>query len=223
MMKSYTWSICAALLMLVSCGAPAENKSEETPGAKADAKNAESIALEDGKYQIDTENSIVNWRGTEITGKFHVGTASVYKGTIKVTDQRFEAKLAVDMQSIQCTDENMREGAKENLVGHLKSDDFFGVEAYPYARLVIADGKMDESKAYANGKITVRDVTRPIEFPLNLRMENGKLIGDAQLTFNRADHNVKFRSGAFPDLFPDLGDKLINDEIELDVHIEAMK
>ena len=44
---------------------------------------------------------------------------------------------------------------------------------------------------------------------------------DASLTFDRSKHDVKFRSGAFPDLFPDLGDKLINDDIELDVHIVA--
>ena len=51
--------------------------------------------------------------------------------------------------------------------------------------------------------------------------EDGTITVDASLTFDRSKHDVKFRSGTFPDLFPDLGDKLINDDIELDVHIVA--
>lgn len=223
MRKGYTWPICAALLVFASCGAPAGNDTKGTLNAESDAKKNQSTEVEDGKYQIDTQNSTVRWRGSEISGKFHVGTANVHKGTIKIADKSFFARVAVDMKSIQCTDENMRARSKENLVGHLKSDDFFGVEEFPYANLIIKEGKIDEFEASAYGAITVRDITKPIEFPFSLRMEDGKLIGDARLTFNRADHNVKFRSGAFPDLFPDLGDKLINDEIELDVHIEAVK
>lgn len=223
MTKSYTWPICAALLVFASCGAPAGNNTQGTPSAESKALNTPSINVEDGKYRIDTENSIVKWRGSDITGKSHEGTANVYKGTIKIDEKYFRATVAVDMKSIQCTDENMGAGSKESLVGHLKSDDFFGVEEFPFAQLTVKEGKIDEFEATAYGAITVRDITMPIEFPISLRMEDGKLIGDARLTFNRAEHNVKFRSGAFPDLFPDLGDKLINDEIELDVHIEAVK
>jgi polyisoprenoid-binding protein YceI len=222
MIKSYTSTICAALLLFVSCGAPADKNEKQIADTESNAKNNNAIPLVDGKYGIDTANSIVNWRGTEITEKFHVGTVNIYKGTIEVTDRSFKGTIAVDMESIQCTDENMLSGSKENLVRHLKSDDFFGVEDFPLARIKISDGKIDETNAHAYGVITVRDISHPIEFPLSLSMENDRLIADARLKFNRADHNVTFRSGAFPELFPDLGDKLINDEIELEVHIEAV-
>lgn len=222
MIKSYTWPLCAALLAFMSCGTPTNNKTEEMPNAASNAEKNQSINLANGKFKIDIENSVVNWRGTEITGKSHVGTVQISEGTIKVANGNFGASVAVDMQSIECTDENMSSASKANLVGHLKSDDFFGVEQFPYAKLFIKEGKVDESGTTAIGEITVRDIAQPIAFPVNIRMSEGRIIGDAQITFNRAEHNVKFRSGAFPDLFPDLGDKLINDEIELNVHIETI-
>lgn len=222
MIKNYTWSICTVLLALMSCGTPSNNKTEEMPNAASNAKNIQSIDLANGKFKIDVENSVVNWRGTEITGKFHVGTVQISEGTIKVANGNFGASVAVDMQSIECTDEKMSADSKASLVGHLQSDDFFGVEQFPYAKIFIREGKADENGTTAFGEITVRGITQPIAFPVNIRMNEGRIIGDAQITFNRAEHNVKFRSGAFPDLFPDLGDKLINDEIELDVHIETV-
>ena len=73
--------------------------------------------------------------------------------------------------------------------------------------------------AMGYGKIFIREIAQPINFPVAISQAEGNLIVDADVTFDRSKHDVKFRSGSFPDLFPDLGDKLINDEIELSVHI----
>lgn len=73
----------------------------------------------------------------------------------------------------------------------------------------------------AYGQIVIREIAQPIYFPVTLSDDNGNIVVDASVTIDRSKHEVKFRSGAFPDLFPDLGDKLINDDIELDVHIVA--
>jgi hypothetical protein len=45
-------------------------------------------------------------------------------------------------------------------------------------------------------------------------------MGTAVIKLDRTDYDIKFRSGKF---FPDLGDKLIYDEFELEVSLVAAK
>ena len=221
MKNTFTWAACAAAIALASCGAPAETNSETAP-AKEEAKTAEAASFIGGTYTIDPAASTVNWKGTKITTDSHVGTINVHKGTINVLDNAIaKAFVAIDMNSMVCTDEGMDEDTKANLIGHLSSDDFFGVEQFPYSRLDIEGIKVKEGEALAYGQIVIREIAQPINFPVTISEEDGNIVVDASLTFDRSKHDVKFRSGAFPDLFPDLGDKLINDDIELDVHIVA--
>ena len=180
------------------------------------------MSLTGGRYTIDSAASTVNWKGTEITGKSHVGTVDIYKGNLEVVDETIaKAFVSMDMNTIVVTDEGMSDGAKESLLGHLKSEDFFGVEKFPDSQMFIEGVKEKDGVPHVFGKIIIRRIPQPIHFPVTLSEEDGTITVDASLTFDRSKHDVKFRSGAFPDLFPNLGDKLINDDIELDVHIVA--
>ena len=221
MKNTFTWTACAVAIALASCGAPAEPKSE-APAAKEETKTTEAVEFMGGTYIVDQAASTVNWKGTEITTNSHVGTIQVHKGSINVVDKSIsDGFVAIDMNSMVCTDEGMDDGSKANLIGHLKSDDFFGVEQFPFSRIDIEGIKTKGEVSYAYGKIYVREIGEPINFPVTVSEEDGNMVVDASFTFDRSKHDVKFRSGAFPDLFPDLGDKLINDDIELDVHIVA--
>lgn len=221
MKNTFTWTACAVAMALASCGAPTETNSE-TSAAKEETKTTEAVEFMGGTYIVDQAASTVNWKGTEITTKFHVGTVNVHKGSIQVIDKSISSGfVAIDMNSIIVTDEEMGESSKANLLGHLKSDDFFGVDQFPFSRIDIEGVKTKGDVSYAYGKIFVREIGEPINFPVTVSEEDGNMVVDASLTFDRSKHDVKFRSSAFPDLFPDLGDKLINDDIELDVHIVA--
>lgn len=221
MKNTLTWAACAAAIALASCGAPAESNADTTP-AKEGATEVETPVFIGGTYTIDPAASTVNWKGTKITNDSHVGTVNVHKGTISVVDNAIaKAFIAIDMGTIECTDEGMDDDTKANLIGHLMSDDFFGVEQFPYARLELEGIKTKGDVAMAYGQIVIREIAQPIYFPVTLSDDNGNIVVDASVTIDRSKHEVKFRSGAFPDLFPDLGDKLINDDIELDVHIVA--
>ena len=221
MKNTFTWTACAVAIALASCGAPAETNSE-APAAKEETKTTEAVEFMGGTYIVDQAASTVNWKGTKITTDSHVGTIQVHKGSINVVDKTIsDGFVAIDMNSMVCTDEGMDDGSKANLIGHLKSDDFFGVDQFPFSRIDIEGVKTKGDVSYAYGKIYVREIGEPINFPVTVSEEDGNMVVDASLTFDRSKHDVKFRSGAFPDLFPDLGDKLINDDIELDVHIVA--
>ena len=70
----------------------------------------------------------------------------------------------MDMASITCTDLTDA-GYNAKLIGHLKSDDFFAVEKFPTAKLVIT-----KASAFVNGEadvtvnLTIKSTTLPITF-----------------------------------------------------------
>lgn len=212
----------SALFIFASCGeqngTAATNANDISAEESNKTGNLENLT--DGAYTIDAAASTVSWKGSEITGAEHVGTVNVHKGSINVVDKGIaNGFVAVDMSTMVCTDEGMDDDSKGNLIGHLQSDDFFGVEQFPFARLDMEGIKVKGDVAMGYGKIFIREIGQPISFPVQVSSENNTLIVDATVTVDRSKHDVKFRSGAFPDLFPDLGDNLINDEIELEVHI----
>ncbi|MBV41881.1 MAG: lipid-binding protein [Crocinitomicaceae bacterium] len=211
-----------ALLLLVNCGnTPTEtnNGTEDATNEKIATKGS-NTAFSDGKYQINQELSTCNWIGTEITTETHTGTLNVYKGSVQVTDNRVSSGfIAMDMASLNVTDLSGR--AKDRLEGHLKSDDFFGVDKHPFAELKLESVKTKEGQSFAGGILVIRGINHPISFPVDVIQDGNQLTFDGDMTFDRSKYNVKFRSGTFPDLFPDLGDKLINDEISLSFHIVA--
>jgi polyisoprenoid-binding protein YceI len=211
-----------ALLLLAGCSSgPAENSNgkEDAENEKTDTKGS-NTAFSDGQYQINQELSTCNWVGTEITTETHTGTLNVYKGSVRVIDNRVSAGfIAMDMASLNVTDLSGR--SKERLEGHLKSEDFFGVEKHPFSELKLESIKTKEGQSYAGGILVIRGINHPISFPVVAAQDGNQLTFDGDLTFDRSKYNVKFRSGSFPDLFPDLGDKLIKDDITLSFHIVA--
>ena len=64
------------------------------------------------------------------------------------------------------------------------------------------------------GELTIKGITHPINFSITLSSENN---ATAMLVFDRSKYDVRFRSGSF---FDELGDKLILDDIKLEVALE---
>ena len=90
----------------------------------------------------------------------------IYKGNLEVVDETIsKAFVSMDMNTIVVTDEGMGDGAKERLLGHLKSEDFFGVEKYPDSQMFIEGVKEKDGVPHVFGKIIIRRIPQPIHFP----------------------------------------------------------
>ena len=190
----------------ISCGT-AENKEATTTDAQTPEKE---MTAELRSYSINTDKSMVRWRGSILSVKAHEGTLNFVSGKFTTKgDQLIEGMFVVDMSSIVTTDEAYQpeEGkTREKLVGHLSSPDFFDVANFPKAILSVVDGK---------ATLTVKGHAKGVELK-NLTMDaNGdNMAATAEFTFNRQNFGVSFDMG--------MKDMAISDEIVVSVNIDAI-
>jgi polyisoprenoid-binding protein YceI len=123
------------------------------------------------------------------------------------------------------TNEDLKDSPdyQKKLVGHLSSDDFFGVAKHPtstFKFLSITPGKAKDEDT-VKGELTMIGKTNPIEFPAKVTVDKGVVRGEAQIKIDRTKWGLKYGSGNF---FKELtADKVINDEFELNLKLVAKK
>lgn len=168
--------------------------------------------LESDKKEIKTENSKVVWKGYKVTGS-HVGTITIKSGHLNFNgDKLIGGSFEIDMTSITVTD--LEGEYKGQLEGHLKSDDFFGVEKYPTASLSFTKVKSTGKNSYkVTGDITIKGKTESITFDISVYGNKA----NASLKIDRTKFDVRYGSTSF---FDNLKDKAIYDEFDLAVDLE---
>ena len=172
--------------------------------------------IKDGEYSVSAQKSEVTWNGKKVTGQ-HFGTISVNYGDLMVADgELVGGSFEIDMGSITVTD--LEGDYKQKLEGHLKSDDFFGVETYPTAKFkitkVVSKGMPGEYKI--TGDLTIKSTTKPIKFDAKMMSEGNAVVAMADIVVDRSEYDVRYGSGSF---FDNLGDKTIYDDFTLSVKI----
>jgi polyisoprenoid-binding protein YceI len=163
---------------------------------------------------INLSQSNIIWKGYKVLGE-HAGTVKFVSGNLEfdASNNLTGGMFSVDMNSINCSDLKPGEG-KENLEGHLKSDDFFGASKYPTSTLkfkkVVSKGKPGEYKIVAD--LTIKKTTKEIKFDVSIKGNKAT----ANLKIDRSDYDIQYGSGSF---FDSLGDKTIYDEFDMNVNV----
>jgi polyisoprenoid-binding protein YceI len=163
------------------------------------------------KLNADTTKSKLSWLGEKVTGQ-HTGTIKLQSGWLSMTDNKITSgEFNIDMKSLKDADKS------ERLEGHMKSDDFFGVEKYPVAKLVITgSSSFEKGNGTVDGKLTIKDLTNPIEFKAALQKNADGTWFYANIVVDRTKYNIRYGSGTF---FENLGDKTIYDDFKLKVNL----
>ncbi|MEM9884999.1 MAG: YceI family protein [Bacteroidota bacterium] len=177
------------------------------------------IASETLKYNVDTEKSTVNWKGYKVAGS-HEGTLNLKSGGLEYTDGLLSGgTFEIDMTSMAVTD--LKGGSAKKLLGHLKSDDFFGVNNFPTTTFNITSVFPQGPDRYkVIGDLTVKEVTKSIKFIATTTEKDGIITANAEITVDRSDYDVRYGSGTF---FDNLGDKAIYDNFDLNVSLVVNK
>ena len=221
MKKSAITLFAFALLSLTAC--KNEQKSTSTDPIETTETSADAA-----KFNVDVEASKISWEGAKVFGGKHHGTVSLVNGEINEKDGKIEnGSFVIDMTTINVEDLASGDG-KEDLEAHLKgtgkeeaSDHFFNVTKYPEAKFDIASVKEVDGKTIVAGNLTLKGITKAIEFPAMIHnSENEIMIHADAFPINRTDFKVNYNSNS---IFDNLGDKAIKDQIELKLHIVAKK
>ncbi|PZR34690.1 MAG: lipid-binding protein [Azospira oryzae] len=170
------------------------------------------------KFKVDSKASTLVWTGKKFTGQ-HTGTILLSSGEIATEGKAVkQGNFEIDVTSLTVTDiKDASSNAK--LVGHLKNDDFFGVDQFPKASFVISSVTPKTGDEYTvKGKLTLKGITNDITFPAVIKNDGKKLTAVAKITVDRSKYNIKFKS---PSFFENLGDGVIYDEFELDLNLVA--
>ena len=175
-------------------------------------------------YKVDLEKSKLAWEGRKVTGA-HNGTINLKNGSLELVNGKLSGgEFSIDMNSMINLDLE-DESWNKKLIDHLKSDDFFSVDSHPVAKFTITDVKnYKDSNSEANyliiGDLTIKGITRSIEFPADVKIEDGNVSTSAKIEVDRSKYNVQYGSGSF---FKGLGDKLIYDNFTMNVKLNASR
>ena len=141
---------------------------------------------------VKTDKSTVTWKGYKVTGS-HQGTIAIQSGTLKFNNETLiGGEFVIDMASLTNTD--MEGDGKANLEGHLKSDDFFGVNNHPTATLVFKNVKANGKNSYqVTADLTIKGNTNAVNFDFSVYGSKAT----ASLKVDRTKYNVKYGSASF--------------------------
>lgn len=149
----------------------------------------------------------IQFEAAKLTGR-HQGSFKRMSGRLDWSpDEPERSRLFIDVE----TDSVETDAPK--LTKHLKSPDFFGVETYPKARLVLdllhpeAPGQFE-----AEGRLQLHGIERSIRIPVQIQAESGRLRGTSSFVLDRK---------AFGIVYAGRPDDLIASEVVLRVELEA--
>ncbi len=143
-------------------------------------------------------------------------------GVFTVNNGKVESgSFLIDMKSIVNLDIPVDDENNAKLVGHLKSPDFFDVEKYPSAAFEVTGFEEKEGKTMLSGNLTLKEKKNNVTFPVVVSSEGDSFtITSEMFTIDRSKWDVKYGSKSF---FDNLGDKFINDDIELKITLKGQK
>lgn len=207
----------ALITSMISCKGEQNETQPEEAKEVAVVENAQ-------KFSVDTSASILDWIGSKPTEN-HTGTISIASGTVNILGDKITGSFIIDMTSINVTD--LEGKGKEGLESHLKGtakekeDHFFNVAKYPTAAFEITGITEKEGKKMMQGNLTIRDKKKNIEFPITYNVNGDTMtLSSEKFTIDRTEWGVNYGSQS---VFDNLGDKFINDDIEITIKLSAIK
>ncbi|WP_455108628.1 YceI family protein [Porphyromonas sp.] len=213
--------IFALGLSLASCSGSSKGEGSVAASEAAAVSDVAAEAL-----SVDSTASALSWKGFKPGGE-HYGKLPISAGQLDIKDDVLHGGyVTIKMDGIIVEDLKAEEGG-DKLKAHLEGEDFFDVAKYPEAKFELTDVPAEGLKIAdikeLKGNLTLKDVTKNITIPvasIQRDAATGKYSFTSQtFRINRADWNVKYGSKSF---FTGLGDKFINDDIELSFVLQTL-
>ena len=183
----------------------------------ATATTEQKVALPAGTWQVDPVHSGI---GFEVR---HFGI-STFRGGFR----DFEGKIVTGeagLEGVEGTIETASfDVSDEQLAGHLRSPDFFDVDAHPQARFASTSVEFTGDGRYRLlGDLTLRGVTKPIELDVTVEGAAADPTGGERIALsavgelNRDDYGISWNSQL------DNGSSVVGEKVRLVLSAEAVR
>jgi len=195
-----------------------------------------SVVNKEVNVNIDVNKSELNWLGgLKYNVKDHFGKVEIKNGRFKIDENNsISGKLIVDMSSI--TNEDVDSQWKQNLINHLKSEDFFDVKKFNTAVIEITSSKIIEKldnnnmKVQVDALLTIKSIKNKVRFYAEVDFDSSIKSAKGKMIFDRNDFEIQYRSEMHlydsESFWNKIGssvspamDKIIKDNIEIDFNI----
>lgn len=201
----------SAMFILSACGQIAEEVTLNDSVVEPNEQSEGSVEV-----ALNTSESVITWAGRKIGISEHNGTIELSEGTVLMEEGRVVGgSFEINMDTIENTD--LSGNSAQNLVDHLKSEDFFEVDAYPTAQFVITDvDYTTETEVQLSGNFTMKGETNNITFPATITETNSTYEARAEFSIDRSKWNVRYGSDKF---FDNLGDQAIDNMMSIGLEL----
>jgi polyisoprenoid-binding protein YceI len=170
------------------------------------------------QWAIDTTHSEVQFKVKHLVIATVTGAFKKFSGSVESENENFEGALAeftIDVNSID-TNQPQRDA-------HLKSEDFFAANTYPYIKF--QNGKLENegNELVLVGDLTIRDVTKEVK----LHVEYGGTVVDpygntkAGFEINGKINRKEF--GLSWNAVTEAGGVVVGDDVKLHLNIELAR
>lgn len=148
----------------------------------------------------------------------HTGYVYLSKGELMIDKGQLVGGTAeIDLNTIEYKDKKN----KNTPIDHLKSPDYFDVEKFPVSTIEITRvASASDETVKITGNLTIKGIARPVTFPAKMEVKDGIVKAIGNLTIDRTDWGIRYRSGKFYDV---LADQIVSDNIEFHMKIVAKK
>jgi len=229
-MRKVILSIIVLSMAIISC-----NKAPQ--GESAKVSEAQEVAAIDSaavEFMVDTKASNLVFEGSKKVGDNHKGIIALKEGKLAIENSLLVGgSFIIDMANLTITDEGMPADKKTKLAGHLTGPDFFDAPKHPTATFQVTtvnpymadtstgavqlDWATEAPTHTITGNLIMRDSTRGITFPVKLNVTDSKVTADAKFLIDRTLWGINYGSES------SLGNKIINKEVKIGLHLEAIK
>jgi polyisoprenoid-binding protein YceI len=198
--------LALALVALAACNDPAKDKTKAQTG---EAQQASSVSADATKLEIDPATSKIEWTGSKVTAK-HEGSFKSFHGTVALAGndpEKSSVNVEIDTDSLSTE--------PANLVGHLKSKDFFEVDRFPKATFVstkIVPGGDKGATHTITGNLELHGVTKSITFPATIAVSKDAVTANAEFAIDRTNWGINYEG---------MADNLIRKDVVLKLAIKA--
>lgn len=169
--------------------------------------------------KLEASKSSFRWAGSHSFGfGKHDGTVNLKSGELtKKNGKVTGGKIIIDMNTIVNTDGDY----SQDLVDHLKSEDFFDVGKHPTAELIITkihyydpNNTPGDPIVYikANANLIIKGISQPIEFSIHTDDEHAEM--SARFKIDRTRWKINYQAKGFADR---LKNSIISDAIEFNI------